>query len=285
VRRNAFDRTTPHAWCSLSACLTAAVLVLGLAACGSSAGAGKQRPSASRHHRAAPRAALVSAAAIARSARLSAAEPGYAVTLSLGVDVAQLGGEATATGSGAFDADGGELDATLTLPGALAVISPLSTPVIVAGGTAYIEVPQDLVGPSTGLQPWLSVGLRGAGELLGLPTTALPGALAPRTILEALGADSTGQARALGEQNIDGVRTMRYRELVRQFGAGHPVDVWIDAATGLLRRIALTASGRSRSSGTQAQIDFTAYGPQKLPAPPPASQVGSLAAALAALGS
>jgi hypothetical protein len=284
VRRNSFasDRTTPHAWCSLFACLTAAVLML--AGCGSSATAAKHKPARPRHHGAAHHTAPVSASVIAKSARLSAAEPGYAVTLSLSVDVAQIGGEATATGSGAFDADGGDMSATLMLPGVLAIISPLTTPVIVAGGTAYVEVPQELVGQGTGLGPWLSVSLRGAGELLGLPSAALAGALTPRTILEALASDSTGQAQAFGEQEISGVRTVHYREQVSQFGAGHAVDVWIDPATGLLRRIALQASGKGKSSGTGAQIDFTAYGPQKLSSPPPASQVGSLAAALKALG-
>jgi hypothetical protein len=138
------------------------------------------------------------------------------------------------------------------------------------------------VGESTGLEPWLSVSLRGAGELLGLPSTALTGALTPRTILEALASDSTGRADALGRQRIGGVQTMQYREVLKQFGAGYTVDVWVDPATGLLRRVVLKSA--SKSSGTGAQIDFTGYGVQKLPSPPPASQVGSLAAALTALG-
>lgn len=284
MRRNPFatasDRTTPHAWCSLIACLTGAALLL--AGCGNSATAAKRMPALPRHHGSAHHTALVNASVVAKSARLSAAEPGYAVTLSLTVDVAQIGGEATATGSGAFDADGGDLEATLTLPGVLAIMSPLSTPVIVADGSAYVEVPQDLVGESTGLTPWLSVSLSGAGQLLGLPATALAGALTPRTILEALASDSTGRADALGEQEIGSMQTMHYREVLKQFGAGYTVDVWVEATTGLLRRIAL--KGASNSSGTGAQIDFTAYGPQKLPSPPPASQVGSLAAALTALG-
>lgn len=280
MRPFALPRTTPHAWCSLGACLTGAVLLL--AGCGGSATAADHKP-AHTHHRAVHRTELVSAGVIARSARLSAGEPGYAVTLTLSVDVAQIGGEATATGSGAFDASGGDLQATLTLPGVLAIMSLLSTPVIVAGGTAYVEVPQELVGQGTGLTPWLSVSLGGAGRLLGLPATAFTGALTPRTILQALASYSTGRADALGEQEIGAMRTVRYREVLKRFGTGYTVEVWVNPATGLLRRIALTASGSS-SSGTSAEIDFTGYGVQKVPSPPPASQVGSLAAALKLLG-
>lgn len=256
-------------------------MALLLAGCGSSGTAVKHKPARPRH-RVVRHTQLVSASVIAKSARLSAAEPGYAVTLTLSVDVAQLGGEATASGSGAFGADGGDMSATLTLPGVLAIISPLSTPVIVADGTAYVEVPQELVGASTGLKPWLSVSLSGAGGLLGLPATALAGSLTPRTILEALAGDSTGKATALGAQEIGGVATMHYQERVSQFGAGYSVDVWVNSATGLLRRI--TLKGASKTSGNGATIDFTGYGPQKLPSPPPASQVGSLAAALSTLG-
>jgi hypothetical protein len=281
VRRHTFDRTTPHAWCSLSACLAAAGLLL--AGCGSSAATVKHK-SAPRPRHAAHHTALVSASAIATSARLSAAEPGYAVKLSLTVNVSQIGGEATATGSGAFDADGGEIDATLTLPGVLAIITPLTTPVIISNGMAYVEVPSEFVGPSTGLEPWLSVSLSGAGALLGLPPTALAGALTPRTILDALASDATGRAEQLGEQEIGGVRTVGYRELVTQFGSGYAVDVWVDSATGLLRRIVLKGSGASKAAGAAAQIDFTRYGVQKIPPAPPASQVGSLASALKSLG-
>jgi hypothetical protein len=279
VHPHACERTTPHAWCSLSACPAAAVLLL--AGCGGSSGAAahKQAP---RSHRVTHQTTMVSAGVIAESARLSAAEPGYTVKLSLRVNARQLGGEATATGSGAYDAHGGEMGATLKLPGVLAIITPLTTPVIISDGMAYVEVPSALVSEGIGLKPWLSVSLSGADKLLGLPATALTGALTPRTILEALASDSTGRAERLGEQRIDGVRTVPYRELVRQFGSGSAVDVWVDAASGLLRRIVLNAS--PNSSGTGAEIDFTAYGPQKVPAAPPASQVGALAAALKTFG-
>jgi len=157
-------------------------------------------------------------------------------------------------------------------------------------GSAYVEVPQQLVGQGSGLPPWVSVSLSGAGQLLGLPSAALGGALTPRAIIEALARDSTGQADVLAEQTIGGVPTMHYREAGRQFGSGYAIDVWVDSATGLLRRIALIPAGASKSAGAGAgsgatvQIDFTAYGPQKVTAPPPASQVGSLAAALQKFG-
>ncbi len=293
MRRNpfAFDRTTPHAWCSLIACLAGAALLL--AGCGSSGGADKHGPAVlrrARHQRSAHRDKLVSASVIAGSARRSAAELGYAVTLSFRVDVGELGGEATATGNGAFDADAGDVRLRLTLPGMLAVLGPVSTPAVVADGSAYVEVPQQLVGQGSGLPPWVSVSLSGAGQLLGLPSAALGGALTPRAIIEALARDSTGQADVLAEQTIGGVPTMHYREAGRQFGSGYAIDVWVDSATGLLRRIALIPAGASKSAGAGAgsgatvQIDFTAYGPQKVTAPPPASQVGSLAAALQKFG-
>jgi hypothetical protein len=263
---------------ALPVCAALAGCALIVAGCGGSAASAakhKTRLSKPRHH-----AVLVSASVIAKAAQLSAAQPGYAVTLSLSVDSSLLGGVASATGRGSFDAQGGELYATLMLPGVLALVSPLSTPVIVTDGTAYVEVPQVLAADLPGVKPWLSVSLTGAGELLGLPATALSGSLTPRTILDALATDSTGKATLTGPKLIDGNATTGYRELVRQFGAGHSVDVWIDAKTGLLSRIAFNSAGHGSASQAGAEVDFTGYGAQSVPAPPPASQVGSLGAAL-----
>ncbi len=263
-------RTTPQAWCSLTACLAGAALLL--AGCGGS--------SAPAHEHKKPRVhklTLVSASVIAKSAQLSAKQPGYAVSLNLSVEVQQLGGITSASAKGSFDADGGQLSATLNLPGLLALISPLTTPVIVSDGTAYVKVPAVAADELTGVKPWLSVSLSGAGQLLGLSADALAGALTPRTILEALATGSTGKATVLGPKLIRGQETTEYREVVPEFGAEHPIGVWIDSQTGLLTQVAFIATHYG-SDG--AQIDFTAYGPQAAAVPPPPSEVGSLAAAL-----
>jgi hypothetical protein len=270
----ALHRTTPHAWCSLIACLAGAALLL--AGCGGS-------PIPAHKHRK-PRVdkvTLVSASVIAKSAKLSAKQAGYAVSLNLSLEVQQLGGITAATAKGTFDDDGGQLSATLNLPGLLALISPLTTPVIVSGGIAYVKVPAVAAEELTGVKPWLSVSLSGAGQLLGLSANALAGALTPRTILEALATGSTGKAILVGPKLIRGRKTTEYREVIPEFGAKHPIGVWIDSQTGLLTQVAFIATHYG-SDG--AQIDFTAYGPQAAAVPPPPSEVGSLAVALNSAG-
>ena len=268
-------RTTPRAWCLLTACLAGAALLL--AGCGGSSAPAhkhKKRPRA-------PKVTLVSASVVAKSAQLSAKQDGYAVRLNLSLEVQQLGGIAGATAKGTFDADGGQLSATLNLPGLLALISPVTTPVIVSDGTAYVKVPAVVAQELAGVKPWLSVSLSGAGQLLGLSADALAGALTPRTILKALATGSTGKAILVGPKLIKGQETTEYREVVPAFGAKHPIGVWIDSQTGLLTQVAFIATHYG-SDG--AQIDFTAYGPQAAVVPPPPSEVGSLAAALNSAG-
>jgi len=253
-------------------------MALLLAGCGGSAAA------VHKHRRTKPRAdppAIVSAEVIAKSARLSATQPGYAISLRLSLNVQQLGGVASATARGTFDAQGGALKANLSLPGLLALISPLTTPVIVADGSAYVKTPAVAAQELPGVKPWLSVSLTGAGALLGLPPKALAGVLTPRTIIDALATGSSGQALIVGARVIRGVKTTEYREVVPEFGAAHPIAVWIDPQTGLLSRVAFLTT---RSGGAGAQIDFISYGPQPVTVAPPAPDVGSLAAALQAAG-
>ena len=144
-------RTTPLAWCSPIACLAAAALLL--AGCGGSTPAHKHRRK--RPHVKAP--TLVNADVIAKSARLSAAQKGYAVKLELRLDVQQLGGTASASAHGGFDSAGGELQATVYLPGLLALITPLTTPVIVTDGDRLREGSASIAADElSGVKPWLS---------------------------------------------------------------------------------------------------------------------------------
>ena len=163
----------------------------------------------------------------------------------------------------------------------MALISPLTTPVIVSDGTAYVKVPAVVAQELSGVKPWLSVSLSGAGQLLGLSADALAGALTPRTILKALATGSTGKAILIGPKLIKGQKTTEYREVVPEFGAKHPIGVWIGSQTGLLTQVAFIAT-HDGSDG--ARIDFTAYGPQAAAVPPPPSEVGSLGAALQQAG-
>lgn len=226
---------------------------------------------------------VVTAATIATAARRAAAKPGYAVNVSLSVDSSALNGTASADGSGVFDAQGGDLQLTLRLPGIFAILNPLRTTVILSAGTAYLKVPADIAAQLPTVKPWLTVNLGAGAQMLGLSAQTLSGSLTPHAILEALAARSSGHLTPLGTSTVDGVSVNEYREQVPLLGSHGNVDVWIDPSSGLLSQVAFSYSSQGGVNQASARVTFTGYGTQKLDPVPNPGDVSTLSSALRAL--
>ncbi len=263
------------------ALLCSAVLaVLLVAGCGgSSSPAHKHKKKHTTEHH----AVVVSAATIASSASKAAAEPGYAVDLSLSIDSSALDGTASATGSGVFDAQGGNLHLALKLPGIFALLNPLRTTAILSAGNAYLKVPSNIAAQLPKVKPWLVVDLAGGARALGLSANALTGTLTPHAILEALATHSSGDISPLGSTFINGTGVKEYKEQVPLLGSDAKVDVWIDPSTGLLSQVAFSFSSQGGVNQASARITFDGYGKQTLEPVPPVSQTGGLSAAIRSL--
>lgn len=269
----------------------AAVVALAVAGCGGSAShahpqahtgkAGKTSAGTTTSKTPAP--GPVSAAVVAKAAKLSAAQPGYAVTLKFSVDSSQLGGSASADGSGVFNSTGGAAKLTLDLPGLFAILNPLQTTAILSASTIYIEVPRSIHDEIKSVSPWVSVATSSAGKLLGLSPQALAGALTPRTILNALAADSSGQATYVTSSTVAGAKADQYRVLVPQLGTHGAVNVWVNPDTGLLSRVGFGYSAQGGATTATALVTFTSYGKQSVEAPPAPAQVGTIGSVLKAL--
>jgi hypothetical protein len=177
---------------------------------------------------------------------------------------------------------------------------------IIDQGTIYMQMPQALSNavPGLGGKTWLKLGSSVAGAP-GLSSVGNnPTMSDPSHVLQYLRAAANGVSDE-GEQVVDGVMTTHYSAMVSldQLSANlpssdaaavqrtlsqleqatgmhaFPINVWIDAHH-LVRRVALTMSMHG-SNGTPLEEDLTAdfsnYGPQSRPTPPPANQVTDLA--------
>jgi hypothetical protein len=176
---------------------------------------------------------------------------------------------------------------------------------IIDRGTIYMNMPQALSNavPGLGGKTWLKLG----GSVAGAPGLSSvgnnPTMSDPSHVLQYLRAAANGVSDE-GKQVVDGVVTTHYSAMVSldQLSANmpssdaaavertlseleqstgmhaFPINVWIDARH-LVRRVALTMSMHA-GNGTPLQEDLTAdfsnYGPQHPPTPPPADQVTDL---------
>lgn len=194
-----------------------------------------------------------SAAQIAAAAALTAAAPGFSAHVSASILLPQFSGNAlTATGSGHYDprSGSGTLRLAVGLPGLLGLAGPLPTRVVLSGGDAYVRVPAAIAGQLHGSAAWL----RTTVAALGLGTT-----LSPAEILREVARDATTSV------------------------PGQRARVTIDAASGRVSTVALvyTEPGGYR---VRVRLRFAGFAPQPASPPPPATQTGSLSAALAQLG-
>lgn len=173
-------------------------------------------------------------------------------------------------------------------------------------GTMYMRLPQALTNavPGLGSKTWIKIDLGNASGVPGLSSVGdNPTMSDPSRVLDYLRAASDGVSDQ-GKQVVDGVLTTHYSAMVSldQLSANVPADeqptvqralsqleqstgmdsfpisVWVDGR-GLVRRVEMTMSMHA-ASGTAVQEelteDFSDYGPQPRPTPPPAGQVTDL---------
>lgn len=223
--------------------------------------------------------------------------------MSLSADLGSSG-HASASGTGRFSAtdNTGTMSATLSLPGAAASLGQIQTQLIADGHDLYIKLPSTLA-TVTGKQ-WIAINLEQSGRAASLPGLGSVAKYAamlsnPGQYLTYLNAVSSTGIQDLGKETINGVETTHYRAQLdlnkvadvvpaadraatEQIVAAlqqhtHisqiPVDVWIDS-NDHVRRIALGQSAGKSSQGVSFALtsDFTDYGPQQVPPPPPASE-------------
>jgi hypothetical protein len=258
----------------------AAVALLVCACGGSAIQVHTTRKKSVTAHRADP--TFVSAAVIAKAAKLTAAEPGFALDVTGNATISGLQGKVSFSGSGAFNATGGgDLHVSVDLPGLFSLVSPIKTQVVVAGSNVYAELPQSLLSELGTSIPWVFVSLSEAGQELGLPADALATGFAPRTLLNLVAADSTGKADAEGSAQVNGQSTTLYKEELPALGDSDWLDAWVDPNTGLLSQLQFTYARTGRGQLT-ATISFTGFGAQALPPTP--SGALSLSQVLSKLG-
>ncbi len=257
---------------------------------------------------------------VAQAATVSASAPGYQLHMSMDIAGSGTSTPITATGDGSFDLrdHAGSLSLAIKLGNDPQVIQTLGSSTlkireIIHGTTVYVKIPAAAakVLPTSGKQ-WISIDL---SKLTGIPGLSSlesnPAASNPADMLQYLRAASNSIV-AVGQQQVDGFQTTHYRAdlsldravnsvpsadravaqqaiaKIEQLTQIHhiPVDVWVDAHH-LVRRFEMNFNA-SRSGGPTVDehiaIDVTHYGPQPLPALPPASEVADLNSLLSSLG-
>lgn len=252
---------------------------------------------------------------VAQAATISTNTSGYRVNLAMTMTDPALSTPITATGQGAFDvpAHAGVFTISLNFgnsPQIAQVLggSTLRMEELIKGQTFYMKLPPAITSkvPTFGSKPWLelnlaqlaaSSGVPGLGSLASNPTTENPSEL-----LNFLRAAS-GKVITVGTAQVNGVHTTEYRGSINldrvpdaMPAASRPAarqaiqslervtslrelpfEVWVDGQH-LVRRLALTFSETVSGQTVTAsmRLDIPEYGPQSVPAAPPAGQVTNL---------
>lgn len=237
---------------------------------------------------------------IAQAATVSANAPGYRMELSYMITSPQLGAPITASGSAVVDPPDHAASMSLTMQvpqGSLPVgTSTMQMGMVLDGQHVYVKLPQALASliPSLGDKPWVEVNAAKASGLPGLSSLGdTSSSTDPGEMLQELRAHADSVTDE-GPQQVDGVQTTHYlaefdlgqllpnlpsaeRSLLQKLIQSQNItmDVWIDSHH-LVRRMVMFLA---LSVGTEASIqesvtaNFSDYGPQPRPTPPPADQV------------
>jgi hypothetical protein len=250
---------------------------------------------------------------VASAATVSNATPGFRMTLGMTFSAPGTQFTMSGTGSGSMDVRdrAGALHVSLQLPNLPQITqalgsSTLSMDEITRGMTIYLKMPAAIAERLSGGKPWIrfdlakqaaAMGLSGLGSL----SSANPMSTDPGQMLQYLRAASGGVTKA-GTATVAGHPTTAYRATIdlskvpnlvpaadraaarqsiqRLEALAHirqlPMEVWIDGQH-LVRRLAVTMHMPLGSTGQTMAMAMTItipqYGPQPLPALPPASQV------------
>jgi hypothetical protein len=239
-----------------------------------------------------------------RAAYVSASGAGYQIAMKVTGNAA--GHTIDVTGTGAFDqaAHAGRLTINMNRPTLGAERGRIDA--VIVGKDIYLKLPASLTGNIPGGKPWLELNLSEIGKSVGTQGLSLladnPGQR-PAQFLQFVRAASTGSRQALGQRTIDGVSTTGTRATIdlskvaetlpesEQPGASSaigsiekliglrylPIEAWVDSADHV-RRIVLTETGNVKGQpfSEHVRLDFVKYGPEPMPAAPPADQVTNI---------
>lgn len=250
---------------------------------------------------------------IAQAATLSSTSPGYRMNMSMRMTVPGVSTPVFASGSAIVDLrdQAASMTFAIDLSGVPQVQqelggSTMRMAMVMQGSAIYMQFPQALSAaiPSLGGRTWVKMDLGKLSHLPGLGSLGnSPGMSDPSRMLQYLRAGSNGVSNE-GEQMVDGVLTTHYSAMLsldqlaanvpaaeqpvvqrtlaqlEQTSGMHsfPVNVWIDAHH-LVRRTTMSMSMHVAGGAPMQEdmtADFTDYGPQPRPTPPPADQVADL---------
>jgi hypothetical protein len=252
---------------------------------------------------------------VAQAATTSTKTAGYRLNMSLSITSSALPNPITGTGQGAFSVPdhAGSFTLNMNLGNSPLIVqalggSTLQVQELIKGLTVYMKLPTALTSrvPMFGGKPWVAVDLsklassQGLGGLSSL--TSNPATGDPSQMLNFLRAAS-GKVTTVGSDQVNGVQTTHYRGAISLDRVANalpasaraaaqqsikslekltnlrrlPYDVWVDGQH-LVRRLGLsfseTISGQSLNMSMRLEIPE--YGPQPVPAAPPADQVTNL---------
>jgi hypothetical protein len=261
--------------------ITAALLIAG---CGGSSSSGKAKT--------------------VRAAYVSSSAAGYQIAVK--VTGRAAGHPVNATGNGTFTQapHAGRLKLDVSVP--TLGRRDVQIDAVILGKDFYLKLPPSFAGKIPGGKPWLELNLAQVGKsvgIQGLPSlTDNPGDN-PAEFLHVLRAASTGGVQNLGRQTIDGVSTTGVRATVdlskvvdalpasrrpsvssaiapieKLTGLRYlPIEAWVDSSNHV-RRIVLSEAGHVEGQpfSENVQLDFVKYGPEPVPAAPPADEVTNI---------
>jgi hypothetical protein len=236
-----------------------------------------------------------------RAAYLSPSAAGYQLAIKVTGNAA--GHTINVTGTGAFAQAPHAGRLTMNISSPVLGGENLQITAVILGKDFYLELPASLAGKIPGGKPWLDLNLSGIGKdvgIQGLSSLADNPGGNPAQLLQVLRAASTGGVRNLGQQTIDGVSTtglggtIDLSKVVDTLPASQqpsassaiasiekltglhylPTEAWVDSSHHV-RRIVLSETGQVEGQpfSEKVQLDFVKYGPEPVPAAPPADEV------------
>jgi hypothetical protein len=250
---------------------------------------------------------------IAQAATLSSGTPGYRMNMFLTISSPSESTPISASANGIVDLrdNAASMSFAIDLSQEPQAEQELGSTTMQMGmvldqGTMYARFPQAVINalPSLGGKPWLKVDLSKMAGVPGLSSLDNnPTMSNPSHVLEYLRAASDGVGDE-GTQVVDGALTTHYSAVVNldQLSANvpaveqasvervlseleqttgmhaFPINVWVDAHH-LVRRVEMAMSmhaGGGEAVQEDMTVDFSDYGPQQRPSPPPADQVTDL---------
>jgi hypothetical protein len=239
-----------------------------------------------------------------RAAYVSSSGAGYQIAMKVTGNAA--GHTINLTGTGAFDqaAHAGRLTMNMSRPTLGG--ENLQVNAVILGKDFYLKLPASLAGKFPGGKPWLELNLSEFGKsvgIQGLSSLADNPGENPAQFLQFLRAASTGSVQNLGHQRIDAISTTGLRATIdlsnvvdtlpaSQRRSASSAIAWIEKLTGLhylpieawvdssnhVRRIVLSETGHVEGQpfSENVQLDFVKYGPEPMPAAPPADEVTNM---------